>query len=138
VARALGRGQGWRLEANERGLSELTEQQGMSALVDDRAKDIAVLAARLAPVVGKLQWVVRENFEPGSTGMRNQAVIAYYTKEATRGIKSEFGVKRRRAAVIAFHPMKTGQARGRTAIRTATAAAVGKVSKPKAKKVADA
>jgi hypothetical protein len=122
---------GFKFSPNQKSIASLVDLPDVGDLVDDRARDIAHAAQMTAREVGRMPWKVRARYKPSEVTDDEDAVIAYYPGERTRGLKSPLGQRRRRAAVIAFHAMGTGRKIGRTAIRQATIAATGAVTTPK-------
>jgi hypothetical protein len=118
---------GYKLDLNNRNLAELADLPGAGELVDSIAKDVAENAMRMAPVYNKIKWETRAGYRPKSDGLKGKAIIAYYQGERTRGTGGYKGAKRRRAAIVAFHPSARGRAAGRNAIKRALAAATGMV-----------
>lgn len=112
---------GFTFKANGRGIASLLLEPGVADLVDDKAKELANVAARAAKEVNGLSWQARYNYHPprSYSGSARQAVIAHMPKDRTRGTKAKSGVGRRRTGIVAFHPDAKGRKAGRMAIRKA-------------------
>jgi len=121
VARSLGRGQGWKLEANERGLARLNLTPEVREMVNDHADQIADIAKRAAKDVNGLRWTRRDNYSPPRVSRTDESRVAVISTRTDRtwGKKSGVKIARYRAAVIAFHPDAKGRKAGRMAIRKA-------------------
>ena len=121
MARSLARGQGWRLEANERGLARLNLTSEVREIVNDHADQIADIAKRAAKDVNGLSWTRRDNYSPPRVSRTDESRLAVISTRTDRtwGKKSGVKVARYRAAVIAFHPDAKGRKAGRMAIRKA-------------------
>ena len=118
-------------------------EPGVADLVDDKARELAAVAARSAREVGGLPWRVRYNYSAPRTygAAGRQAVITHKSKESTRGTSAKSGVARRRTSIVAFHPDAKGRQAGRMAIRKAlrlgSAEAFESDERDKARKKAD-